>query len=218
MNSPVRATQAEDKEARKAGLLDAAQSLLLEHPARLPSVDEVAARAGVSKGTVYLYFAAKEDLLLGAHERNKDAFFRALIARVEDPAPMTIDTMLALTRSHIIDVPAFLPLAAIALGMLDKAMTPAAVDQFQARMAEQIGRAGAGLERHFGLPVGEGVRLLGHSYGLIVGLWQLAAVEAPVHAVCPLTREIYPAEVERALRDLWAGRIASIAATRHAPR
>lgn len=210
MTSLPRAMQAEDKEARRASLLDAAQALLLEQPARLPSVDEVAARAGVSKGTVYLYFAAKEDLLLGAHERNKDAFFRALIARVEDPAPMTIDTMIELTRRHIFESVGFLPLAAFTLGMLDKAMTPAAVGQFMTSMSEQLARAGAGIERHFALPPGEGVRLLGHSYGLIVGLWQLAAAEGSASTPCAMTRDGYPAEVERALRDLWAGRLAAI--------
>jgi AcrR family transcriptional regulator len=209
-----RAVQAEDKELRRTALLDAAEALILEQPRRLPSVDEVAAGAGVSKGTVYLYFAAKEDILLALHERHKDAFFVALIARVEQAAPMTIDEMVALTHRYITGVPAFLPLAAVTFAAIESGVSPEAIRSFHARMGEQLGRAGAGIERHFGLPPGEGVRLLSHSYGLIVGLWRLAAAERPADvpaAACPMTRATYPAELEQGLRDLWAGRIARVA-------
>jgi AcrR family transcriptional regulator len=50
------------KEARPQELLDAALSLFVEKGFASTRSEEVAARAGVSKGTLYLYFPSKEDL------------------------------------------------------------------------------------------------------------------------------------------------------------
>lgn len=50
------------KEARPGELLEAALDLFVEKGFAGTKVEEVAARAGVSKGTLFLYFASKEDL------------------------------------------------------------------------------------------------------------------------------------------------------------
>jgi len=50
------------KEARPGELLDAALTLFVEKGFAATRVEEVAARAGVSKGTLFLYFPSKEDL------------------------------------------------------------------------------------------------------------------------------------------------------------
>jgi AcrR family transcriptional regulator len=51
------------KDARPSELLDAALALFVEKGFSATRSEEVAARAGVSKGTLYLYFPSKEDLL-----------------------------------------------------------------------------------------------------------------------------------------------------------
>ena len=48
--------------ARRAAILDAALHVFAEHGYESARLDEVAARAGVAKGTLYLYFKDKEDL------------------------------------------------------------------------------------------------------------------------------------------------------------
>ncbi|MFZ5520560.1 MAG: TetR/AcrR family transcriptional regulator [Pseudomonadota bacterium] len=50
------------KEARPQELLDAALDLFVEKGFAATRLDDVARRAGVSKGTVYLYFPGKEEL------------------------------------------------------------------------------------------------------------------------------------------------------------
>lgn len=50
------------KEARPGELLDAALSIFVEKGFAATRVEEVAARAGVSKGTLFLYFPSKEEL------------------------------------------------------------------------------------------------------------------------------------------------------------
>ena len=51
------------KEARPQELLDAALDLFVEKGFAATRADEVAARAGASKGTLYLYYPSKEELL-----------------------------------------------------------------------------------------------------------------------------------------------------------
>jgi TetR/AcrR family transcriptional regulator len=58
------------KEARPGELLDAALDLFVEKGFSATRVDEVAARAGVSKGTLFLYFQSKEDLFKAVVRKN----------------------------------------------------------------------------------------------------------------------------------------------------
>ncbi|MEY4122627.1 MAG: hypothetical protein RLZZ457_1465 [Pseudomonadota bacterium] len=58
------------KEARPGELLDAALDLFVEKGFSATRVEEVAARAGVSKGTLFLYFPSKEDLFKAVVREN----------------------------------------------------------------------------------------------------------------------------------------------------
>ena len=58
------------KEARPGELLDAALDLFVEKGYAATKVDEVAARAGVSKGTLFLYFPSKEELFKAVVREN----------------------------------------------------------------------------------------------------------------------------------------------------
>src|ERR671912_253682 len=94
----TRAVLAEDKQERQQAILDAAERLLRRSPERVANVAEVADEAGLAKGTVYLYFPSKEELLLALHERHVDAFFRTVIDALESDAAVGIDDMLELTH------------------------------------------------------------------------------------------------------------------------
>ena len=56
------ARTAEDKQAREAAIRAAALEVFIEKGFAEARLDDVAARAGVAKGTIYLYFASKEAL------------------------------------------------------------------------------------------------------------------------------------------------------------
>src|SRR6266550_6654530 len=72
------------KEARPAELLDAALDVFFEKGFAAARLEDIAARAGVSKGTVYLYFSSKEDVF--------DALVRAIPqANVETVRTLTAD-------------------------------------------------------------------------------------------------------------------------------
>ena len=54
---------------RREQILEAAVRLWTDHGFEGTTLDAIAREAGIAKGTVYLYFATKEDLLAGAVER-----------------------------------------------------------------------------------------------------------------------------------------------------
>lgn len=85
MNSPTSPlpSRRRRKEARPQELTAAALSLFVEKGFAATRLDEVAARAGVSKGTLYLYFD------------NKEALFKAVIQEGIVPALEAGEAMLA---------------------------------------------------------------------------------------------------------------------------
>ncbi len=70
------------KEARPAELLSAALDLFVERGFAGTRLDDVAARAKVSKGTLYLYFANKEELFKAVVRENVVAVIRDTTAQL----------------------------------------------------------------------------------------------------------------------------------------
>jgi len=114
-----RAIALEDKEERRHALLDAAEALFLEHPDRMASVAEVAQAAGVAKGTVYLYFPSKEEMLLALHERHTAEFFAALM-KVLDGRRAGFDDIWAATLARLVRRPGYLSLTSRCFGLMDR--------------------------------------------------------------------------------------------------
>jgi AcrR family transcriptional regulator len=61
--SPLAAARQRRKEARPQELLDAALEVFVEKGFAAARTDDVAQRAGVAKGTLYLYYPSKDELL-----------------------------------------------------------------------------------------------------------------------------------------------------------
>ena len=59
-------------------ILQAAEDVLAEKGYHDTSIDEIAARVGIAKGTVYLHFPSKDDLVVALCEREMDAFLRSV--------------------------------------------------------------------------------------------------------------------------------------------
>jgi TetR/AcrR family transcriptional regulator len=72
----VQAKRERRKEARPGELLDAALDLFVEKGFAATRAEEVAARAGVSKGTLFLYFQSKEELFKAVVRENISGRFK----------------------------------------------------------------------------------------------------------------------------------------------
>src|SRR5260370_19111282 len=65
-----RSLKEKQRQEREALILQAAEDVLVEKGYYETSVDEIASRVRIAKGTVYLHFPSKEDLVVAILERN----------------------------------------------------------------------------------------------------------------------------------------------------
>jgi AcrR family transcriptional regulator len=82
----TRVARAERRDAREALLAAAAEVFALQGY-RDSSVDEIAERAGYSKGAVYWHFSSKDDLFLALLEERIDRPMREMIELLESAPP-----------------------------------------------------------------------------------------------------------------------------------
>jgi len=68
------------KEVRREELMDAAEQIFLEKGVAATSIDEIVAGADVAKGTFYIHFESKEELLIALQDRWVKTFCSALEA------------------------------------------------------------------------------------------------------------------------------------------
>ena len=87
------------KEAVKDAILDATDRLLAQFGYRKMTVEDIAAEAGIGKGTIYLHFSSKEEVVLSHIDRIVERLRDQLkeIARSDAPAAERLRLML-LTR------------------------------------------------------------------------------------------------------------------------
>ena len=208
-----RAVRDEDKRERSHAILDAAERLLSTAPDRVSIMADVAAAAGVAKGTVYLYFPSKEALLLALHDRHCEGFFEAMLARLREPAPLTMAQMNAIVRERITAHAAYLPCASVCFGY-DRTMPLAPMQEHMHRVMNWLDATAHGLHAHLPrLTHTEAIVLLRRSYALMLGLWQLLKPEMQARIVSQFTgsgseaakfcQAEYVGEVEASLVTLW---------------
>jgi TetR/AcrR family transcriptional regulator, transcriptional repressor for nem operon len=71
---------------RRADLLAAGQAMFLAKGVAATSLDDITARAGVSKGLFYLYFGSKEDLVFALQEQFAREFAGRILAAADRQA------------------------------------------------------------------------------------------------------------------------------------
>lgn len=209
-----RAVQAEDKAARRAAILDAAEALLARDSDNFASVAQVAEAAGLAKGTVYLYFQTKEEIIMAVHERHSLALFARIDAMFADTsAPLTLDTAVDGFCEFVRATPLYLQLACFCHMTMERNINLDVVYQFRLRTAEHMQRAGATLEGRFPmLAPGAGLQLLHDTYSFALGAWQLAEPSYLGHNINQrpgmeyFRRDFYE-DLRRGLLALWHGHL-----------
>ena len=69
-----RTLKEKQRQEREALILQAAEEVLMEKGYHETSIDEIASRVGIAKGTVYLHFASKEDLVFALFAQDLEKF------------------------------------------------------------------------------------------------------------------------------------------------
>ena len=75
---PRRSLKERQRREREELILQASEEVLLEKGYQDASMDEIASRVGIAKGTLYLHFAGKEDLVIALVEREMQAFLKVI--------------------------------------------------------------------------------------------------------------------------------------------
>jgi AcrR family transcriptional regulator len=171
-----RAIKDEQKQERRRAILDIAWLLFQSTPYQQIAVSEVAERAGLAKGTVYLYFKTKEELFLALQEQQLVAWFdevdarlRALqgageIARVAELICGSLERRPGLTR-----------LLAMLHNILEQNVDYDTTLRFKRLLLARMNATGALLEGCLPfLAPGQGAHLLLQAHALIIGLRHLA--------------------------------------------
>jgi AcrR family transcriptional regulator len=193
----------EAKQARAEALMLAAEEALTQASYHDITILEIAKRAGLAKGTVYLYYPSKEALFLAVLTRKIDMCFDTLEARFseDDKSPEFLARAMtdALLEPH-----ALLNLLSLLYTQLEPGAGMEAVIAFKTHLMGRMQTIGAALEKACGLEAGGGRTLLTRAYALAIGLQQFSTPPpeflAELQRLAPeLKKE--PLDVERELMD-----------------
>jgi AcrR family transcriptional regulator len=181
---PPRAINPEDKFRKRESILDAAQHLWATQTDRLSSMDALAQASGVAKGTLYLYFRSKEEVLLALHERDIEQFFGRMVERANQPEPMQVEDLARLVIDSISLSPTFLPLSSVCMGLMERHIPHDIGLAFKERIYERLSNALTALQQQF--PTLTHLNMM-QAYALMLGLWQLLQ-QSSLHQQAALTQ------------------------------
>jgi AcrR family transcriptional regulator len=89
MSSPARRTKAlVVSDFRRAQILQAARQSVIRHGIRATTVEGIARAAGVAKGTVYLYYRSKDDILRQLVGQDLAEFQQNTVPGITGPGPV----------------------------------------------------------------------------------------------------------------------------------
>ncbi|GAA5178031.1 TetR/AcrR family transcriptional regulator [Niveibacterium umoris] len=199
----------DERSARRQEILAAAERLYGHGEAALPSVAAIAVEAGLAKGTVYLYFATKEEIFLALMEVRLEGLIRVVGESLAGGAQDWRARFIAAYVGELAAHPGFLRLAAIGNTVIERNLAVEVGTAFKQRLAAMLTEAGAGVAAVCGCSADEGARRLMQTYALSIGLWQMldwpptlaAVLHRPELAVL---RRDFEAELKDMLERLWA--------------
>ena len=209
----------EDKAARRAAILQAANALFAAGEGRLPTAAEIASAAGLAKGTVYLYFRTKEEIFSALLLEGWSAVMQesqALLQTKKGTRATKVNAFLTTLVAHLEDHPELLRLDALGYGVLERNMLSDALAAHKADYTMRLEKTGCVIDEALGIPEGRGVQLLMRTYALTRGLWQSYqhTEEILLRGVVlsqKLVANPFGIELREALTEYWRGALSIVA-------
>ncbi|NOK32976.1 TetR/AcrR family transcriptional regulator [Corallococcus exercitus] len=208
---PLRARRDEDKEARRRELLDAARALFEATSFAQVKMADVAARTGLAKGTVFLYFPTKEALFLALLDDLLTAWFAKLNERLAQGGTWTGHQLARAVAVSLEGEETFTRLLALMQTVLEQNVTVAQTQAFKERVLGAMGTTAALLQERlpFLTPETAG-QVIRHVHALMTGLRQMADIAPVAREVLTLPhmaplRVDFTAELTAAITTLLRG-------------
>jgi AcrR family transcriptional regulator len=180
-----RAMRADQKQARRQALIDVAWHMFQTASYQAITMAEVAERAGLAKGTVYLYFKTKEELFLAIQTQQFADWFDELDARFSAaPRPASTAAVAELICASLARRAALASLLAILHTVLEQNIDATTALAFKQMLLERLTRTGTLLEACLPfMAAGQGAQILLQIYALIIGVEHLASPAPAVRQV-----------------------------------
>ncbi|MBM9576427.1 TetR family transcriptional regulator [Leptospira sp. 201903070] len=179
----IRAVKDDDKKVKKELLIRAAISLFNKSSFEKISMDQIAKRAGVAKGTLYLYFKTKEELFLEIHRLDYEIWFEAFQRFLRSKKPgMSAAVLSSWITESLRENQRVVRLMAIGSALLEKNVAFESALQLKASVRKHVLEIVPELCRVLKWKrQEEALTFLTHLHALIVGLWHHAE-PAPIVA------------------------------------
>lgn len=179
----VRARDEDQKLARKQTLMESGWQLFKENEGQLPSVAQVVKKAGLAKGTFYLYFKTKEELFLEVLADAVQRFFDNLKNELGSDA-IDLDSVIDTFVKHLSNDEALNQLGCMLSGVIEQNTEEAVLLKFKLQMVQMLFEVGgiisSAVDRAIeeGKPyrpieTGQASRLMLRSYAAFVGIAQM---------------------------------------------
>ena len=177
------------------------------------AIAEIAAGAGLAKGTAYLYFNSKESLFLALMMERLSDWVRALEPELPVGAAASPERLAAVIARTLLARGPLVRLLSILHTVLEQNVEPGEALVFKRALAQVLAATAAGLAKVCGLSEQQGTRVVLWAHALIVGLSQMARPAPAVAAALEEDPALAPfrisleGELEAALAALFRGTV-----------
>ena len=178
--SQQRARSVEDKDLRRAHLIDAATRLFADSNFEAVTIARVADLAGVAKGTAYLYFATKETLFLELARAELTLWVQALTKKLKRLRPgsgsghLARSVPLAMARCAA-ERPGLGRLLVLLHSVIEPKIDESAARDFKLYLRDLLTQASEAIARKIpGLNAQDAATLVLQMHALVISLSQLA--------------------------------------------
>lgn len=205
-----RAISSGDKLEKREAILDASMELLAKDDYYDISIARIARRAGLAKGTIFLYFRTKEELFLQLQIREYKTWFEEVNGRLHNllnkKNKRSIDEFVKHITASVGNHPMMIRLAPILHIILERNIDYKTALEFKRFLLTEIHKTGQMIEQGFTfLLKNDGARFLLHLQILLIGLSQLSRPAPLVKQVIEKERmEVFQLNFEIKLSELLA--------------
>lgn len=192
-----RARSVDDKRERQRAILVAGRECFAEGRFADVRMSEVAERAGLAKGTVFLYFPTKEALFLGLLEEELTGWFEQLDGELSrSRARLSAKQVSRLICQSLMEREQLARLLSLLHVVLEQNVSEEQITPFKRLLLERLARTGPLLEGRLPfLAAGEGAQLLLRLNAVLIGLWQMSE-PGPAVARVLATPEMAPLRID----------------------
>ena len=195
--------------------MQAAEAALVDASYHDITMLQIAKRAGLAKGTVYLYYPSKEALFLAVLMHKLDACYDTIEEGLQGDR-QSADHIAKVLSGALLGQHALLSLLSLLFTQLEPGAGIEALVDFKRQLMSRMVEVGATIERAGGLEEGVGTTLITRASALAIGLQQFAspppdviaelAIRAPELKKQPLNVE---AELTSTLSDIIKARMSA---------